>query len=616
MTDALIVATHLRSLSDDELERLLTARGIDDDARLGDFFDVAERLLERQRLSKALEQCDRRMLLSLSAAAEIGASHSEEELVAHVLAFGNGEDVAQEAADGAARAERLALIVRDERIRPLSAVADALDELHGSGLPSARQLADHPPTTLCAVEDASGTEAISGERAFLTTTMVGELITQTLRAPARELGRGGLALPDARRLASVSGAELDEIEPLLAIAAAAGLLTLHERQWSPTPHGVTWMDQPTVVRWRTLAEAWLESIPTGLRPLISVSPSAQWSASLRQRVAWTFPLGGGGVTDSVGSIVRHADLLGITARDRLSTSGRELLAGVPEAAEASIRDVLPHEVSQVYVQDDLSVISPGPLTPARDTRLRGMAEVESRSQASTYRFTRSSIDRALSTGEDAASIRAFLDDVSLTGIPQPLSYLIDDVAAQHGLVRVSASASAPGAHSSIISTDHDLLDTLAVDQTLATLGLRRTEPGRLESRFARDVVFWALHDARYPASAVDDDGALVPVLRSHVVSPAAPPRADLRPLIARLRQSSTANADEPDAAWLARQLELAVRNRRAVRVTVAMPGGRSVDLVLEPTGLAGGRLRGRDHSADVERTLPLSSITAVSPVES
>jgi hypothetical protein len=44
---------------------------------------------------------------------------------------------------------------------------------------------------------------------------------------------------------------------------------------------------------------------------------------------------------------------------------------------------------------------------------------------------------------------------------------------------------------------------------------------------------------------------------------------------------------------------------------VTVQDGSSVDYLLEPTGLGGGRLRARDRKADIERTLPLSRITAV-----
>ncbi|RIJ62294.1 hypothetical protein DZG02_02435, partial [Clavibacter lycopersici] len=97
--------------------------------------------------------------------------------------------------------------------------------------------------------------------------------------------------------------------------------------------------------------------------------------------------------------------------------------------------------------------------------------------------------------------------------------------------------------------------------------------------------------------------------------PTPAPHADPEPdaadaLVARVRA-----ADGPDdgAAWTTRQLEVAIRAKAALHVRVRMPDGREVDHVLEPSSVAGGRLRARDRVADVERTLPLSSIVAISP---
>ncbi|MFT4123587.1 MAG: hypothetical protein QM635_07135, partial [Microbacteriaceae bacterium] len=63
--------------------------------------------------------------------------------------------------------------------------------------------------------------------------------------------------------------------------------------------------------------------------------------------------------------------------------------------------------------------------------------------------------------------------------------------------------------------------------------------------------------------------------------------------------------------WLERQLELAVRSRLSVAVSVRMPDGVVQEYTIEPTGIAGGRLRARDRQADLERTLPLARIEAV-----
>ena len=57
--------------------------------------------------------------------------------------------------------------------------------------------------------------------------------------------------------------------------------------------------------------------------------------------------------------------------------------------------------------------------------------------------------------------------------------------------------------------------------------------------------------------------------------------------------------------------ETAIAGRFARLVTVA--SGVAVEVQLEQAGLSGGRLRARDRKADLERTLPLSRITAITP---
>jgi len=61
---------------------------------------------------------------------------------------------------------------------------------------------------------------------------------------------------------------------------------------------------------------------------------------------------------------------------------------------------------------------------------------------------------------------------------------------------------------------------------------------------------------------------------------------------------------------LSRRLELAIRHRRPVQVT-AVAGAHEHVFTLLPLSLRGGRLRATDQQAGVERTLPVSAITAV-----
>ena len=56
-----------------------------------------------------------------------------------------------------------------------------------------------------------------------------------------------------------------------------------------------------------------------------------------------------------------------------------------------------------------------------------------------------------------------------------------------------------------------------------------------------------------------------------------------------------------------------MRARSTIVVAVRLPDGSERTFTLEASGLGGGRLRGRDRAADIERTLPVSSIISVRP---
>ena len=340
---------------------------------------------------------------------------------------------------------------------------------------------------------------------------------------------------------------------------------------------------------------------------------AAWGDSLREHVAWLYPAS---VADAQGRVDAHtrlAEWLGVTAHQAPSSAGAALVEDGPDAATTLMAAQFPAEIDRVYLQHDLTIVSPGPLTPEIESRLRGIAELESRALASTFRISAASVDRALTAGETADGIREFLSTISLTGLPQPVDYLIADAAERHGRVRVH-DVTDEHARSAVRSEDATLLRTIHVDQTLASLRLAPTREGELVSRFPRDVVFWALSDARYPVVAEDADGNEVTLRRQRVAHPGAAEEQDRdAELVERMRHAEADAGDDTGERWLARQLDLAVRARQPIIIEVAMPDGSVVDYLLEPTGVGGGRLRGRDRAADIERTLPLSSVRGMRP---
>jgi hypothetical protein len=390
---------------------------------------------------------------------------------------------------------------------------------------------------------------------------------------------------------------------------------------------------------------------------LSERAHATWGSRLGEHLRWLYPAGGDWMRDRSAAYMRDAELLGITSNSAPSTPGIALMqdgaremggAGVDTAevgtsgagsagvgtaatkttasAARAMSAIFPPEVDRVYVQDDLSIVSPGPLEPRLDARLRTMADVESRALASTYRVTQASVNRAMAAGETAESLRALLAEISLTGIPQPLDYLIGFAAARYGALRVGRIGDdrdghqvelERGARTYVRSDDSSILGAVVVDHSLSALSLIRIDQHRAVSRFDPDVVFWALTDARYPAAAENDAHEIVTVERRKAArasaTPSDPPAVTM---INRLRIGGEPTSAENGQAWLERQLDVAIRGKVGLTVTVKMPNGSLVDFQLEPASVAGGRLRARDRKSDLERTLPLSSIAAISPATS
>jgi hypothetical protein len=608
---ALAFAGHLRSLTDERLVALLGARELRESG-IKDFFDLADALLDPASIQQALARLDRPTLAALATVGELETA-SIPDAAAHLAAAGADTAALAALPEHLAAAVELALAIETAGTFVVpTAVTRQLLEWPELGLPSRQELITEPaPTPLAPVSvvDARFTDTVAAERAFGTTTAIVELVSELQHESARELARGGIALPDSKRLAASMGVDIDEVVVLLEIASRAGLAARDSGRWMPTAASAPWLLDSSGDRWAALAGAWLERLPSDIRAILGRSAHATWGERLDDYASWLYPAGGEWMRDRVLAYTRDGELLGITANNQPSTPGVALLASGAAAASTAMAAQFPPEVDKVYLQPDLSVVSPGPLAPALDSRLRGMADVEARAIASTYRVSTASLYRAMATGETERTIRTFLTGISLTGIPQPLSYLIAEAASRYGLVRVG---SVDGERAYVRSTDDTLLRTLLVDHGIAALGLTRAGD-RLLSRFDRDLVFWTLAEARYPVAAENAEREVVVLTRRHAVRATAPSTDTTGALIERLRLGSSSDSDETDKAWLSRQLDVAIKGKLALTVTIRMPDGTDVDYQLEPASVGGGRLRARDRKSDIERTLPLTSIVSVGP---
>ncbi len=234
-----------------------------------------------------------------------------------------------------------------------------------------------------------------------------------------------------------------------------------------------------------------------------------------------YPAGGGSGDEDLRSrlarwTLAEAEMLGVTGRGALSSHGRALIGAPPAprhtaadteptgpgdklpvhhrqvppppalspaeqataaaAAARLLEPLLPEPLDHVLLQADLTAVAPGPLERPLADMLGVLADVESKGGATVYRFTPGSVRRALDAGQSAADLHAFLAAHSRTPVPQPLTYLIDDVARRHGHLRV-------GAASSYVRCDDDaVLNEILADKRAAGLGLRRLAPTVLAAR--------------------------------------------------------------------------------------------------------------------------------------
>ena len=613
------LAARLRELSRTDLASALQSREFDP-VGVRDLFDLAEVLLAPDSVDHALSRLDRRHLAVLAAASAVADEHGDATAASvrdHLVELGASDELADAAPALLARLGTLLLVVETaKRVHVPTAVSARLATHTPRDIPTAADLAAPAPPVLVSVDqvDRSLLERHAAEAAYATVAATAELLAELGLQPARELAKGGLALPDSKRLAESSGIALETLPRLFHRADEAGLVVRDGAFWLESDLGAEWTQQSAAARWRRLAQCWRDRVPAPLRELVARRSEHLTATDLRDDVHWFYPAGGRWIEEGLDRLVGDAESLGLAVAGEPVETGRLVLAGDIDRAARLLAAHFPAQVDKVYVQHDLSIVSPGPLEPALDARLRGFADVEGRDLASTYRVSAASVNRGLAAGETSESILAFLGGLSLTGIPQPLAYLVGEAASRFGSVRVAAAddADAP-ARAAIRSDDEQLVRTLAVDQSLSSIGLRQTGPHRLLSRFTPDVVFWALSDARYPVAAEDGNGEIIR-LRRHRLATAPPPPPKTDPVAALLdRVLATGDAGATEQAWLARQLEAAARAKETLTVTVRMPGGQTADYLLAPASVANGRLRARDRKADIERTLPLSAIAAVSP---
>ncbi|KUN21200.1 DNA-binding protein [Streptomyces antibioticus] len=351
-------------------------------------------------------------------------------------------------------------------------------------------------------------------------------------------------------------------------------------------------------------------------------------------------------SDAAGAAVAAADaaLDPAGAGDKLPVHHHPVPAPHPEplsAAEQAVAvaaagrllaPLLPEPLDHVLLQADLTAVAPGPLRRPLADMLGVLADVESKGGATVYRFTPGSVRRALDAGQSASDLHAFLTAHSRTPVPQPLAYLIDDVARKHGHLRV-------GAASAYVRCDDDaVLNEILADKRAAGLGLRRLAPTVLASQADPAALLEGLRSMGFAPAAESAEGDVL-IARAHAHRtpprtapepvPDGPPVPDATLLAAAIRAiragdlaSTTPRKETPSAgptgelprtssAETLATMQAAVLTGEALWIGYVNAEGAASQRVIAPVRVEGGFVTAYDHTADEVRTYPLHRITGV-----
>ncbi|MEU5882643.1 helicase-associated domain-containing protein [Spirillospora sp. NPDC047279] len=514
--------------------------------------------------------------------------------------------------------------------------------------------------------------AAAGE-AFTTVRLIEELLERWGVDPPAVLRSGGLAVRDLRAAAGLLDVEEWHAALLVEVAFAAGLLTRSgdlDGEWLPTPAYDLWLLRDIAGRWSEVARGWLRTdrvaglagerddrdrlinalsegmvrggAPAVRRTTLEILAEAPGEApdadAVRTRMTWLHPRRSGQLRDRlVGWTLREAAALGLTGFGRIVPYARDLVDGGDP--EPRLEKYLPTPVDEILIQADLTAVAPGPLVTDLARELALSADVESTGGATVYRFTPESVRRALDAGRTGADLVDLLARHSATPLPQPLTYLIEDVARRHGHLRV-------GSLSSYVRTDSPAtLDEILADRRSGTLRLFRLAPTVLASALPRQELIDALRAMGLaPVAEAPGGGVIVTRPDAHRAEPLpsteivrlrpdeAADSAMIGAAVRALRAGDEATrhgaeqarlraetpAGEPPRSPSMATIELlrdAVARGARMWIGYLDQQGQASSRIVEPVRVEGGFLTGYDATRAAVQRFALHRITGVAEVD-
>lgn len=502
----------------------------------------------------------------------------------------------------------------------------------------------------------------SGQHALAAVGAVTDLLETWSNSAPPVLRKGGIAQRDLTHIVHLLDADEESTAWWSELAFAAGLLARDgdvEERWRPTPGFDDWCADDVGLQWAHLAYTWwrMTRAPQLIRGaaqadvsinLLSDEASVAWLPELRGSVIWLLAdVRNDGGSLNADEIVRclddrqpriaspvrgahvqatllQAEALGVTSLGVLTSAGAALLASETEEHLAQlITDLLPTPVDHVMLQGDLTAIAPGPLTFEAAREMRQLADVESTGGATVYRFSEASIRRGFDAGRDAADILSSLKTLSLTPVPQPLEYLINDLGRRHGNVRVGVASSY------LRCIDDATAATIMSSRQAESLGLTRLTSTVLVSSLSPDRILDALRNIGIAPIPESPEGVVLAIPTQPQRTPArvAPTplthgSIDVRPAlidaaIRTLRATALdgdANFDADDltpmpATETLSVLRTCVGEGRPVAMTYAGED-ETLRLLVTPVRIAAGLVTAMEHSSGVVRTFSVARISS------
>ena len=494
---------------------------------------------------------------------------------------------------------------------------------------------------------------------------VEELLNFWAEEPADALRAGGLGVRDLKTLSTHLGVD-DACTAFIAeLAYLTSLISIDANdQILPSNKFDIWLMQPPAERWQMLASAWLiTSRVSGLvgrlesknvaalgpeldrvnaskvrgltLSLLKENPGVapDWN-SFKSVLDWRAPVRrSSSLQDELAEwTLREAEWLGITGQGAISKYGIGFLNG--DDLDVINQD-LPKTVDHILIQSDNTAIAPGPLEHEISQSLAMMAEIESRGGATVYRFTEATIRRALDHGKTGDEIKSFLAKTSKTAMPQPLEYLIADVAKKHGKLRVGNTSSF------IRCEDTALISQIINDKKLEILGPRRIAPEVVICEMDATDAMRILRECGYLPAGESANGMILTGAKSNrALTKPRPPRIigevesptdeSLIAAIRTLRTGEKSTHRQTRLRQVANEalgalprttanetmdvLQQFISEEKTLSIGYADNNGGVTHRIIDPIRISAGALIARDHATGEVQSFRIPRITGVAPL--